>query len=140
MDKAEIERLVSKEIRRIKKALPSLATKEGSYNKCKFISYELCTRLRSMGVNARMVHIGGCSEDRPNAHSKWTNKDPAKWSHYCIRIGTTVIDMTAKQFGEEFAYPLVTTMTELRKSWELVHDDKFLNALADEIAKSGLRR
>ena len=120
-------------IREFTRSFPKLRSQRGSYNKCKFVSYELVLFLQQRGFNARLIHVQNCpSPTYPAPHGKWAAKRRDKWSHYVVGIGRWSIDLTARQFDAEAKHPQLMTLTTLRSVWVVVEDDKFLNSWVTE--------
>jgi hypothetical protein len=107
---------------------PKFQTQAGSYNKCKFASYELVLFLRRRGFNARLLHIQNCpAPNFPDAHPTWAAKRRDKWSHYTVAIGRWSVDVTARQFDTTLKVPHVVRIQDLRLVWKTVEYDRFLN-------------
>lgn len=123
-------------IREFARNFPKLRTQRGSYNKCKFASYELVLFLRQRGFRARLIHIQNCpAPTYPNPHAKWASKRRDKWSHYVVGIGKWSIDLTARQFDVSLPVPFVQPLSKLREQWTSVEDDRFLNNWVAEVLR-----
>lgn len=115
--------------------LPSLKTKTGAKNKCKFVSYELCCYLRRRGVRATMVHLQGIVDKKrfPQAHQEWQSRESKDWSHYVVKIGSSYYDLTKRQFDPKSNLPSISTLPKLKTEWALVETDDFINSWITEI-------
>lgn len=123
-------------IKEFARNFPKLRTQKGSYNKCKFASYELVLFLRQRGFRARLIHIQNCpAPTYQNAHPKWMAKRRDKWSHYVVGIGRWSIDLTARQFDTTLPVPFVQPLSKLREQWTIVEDDRFLNNWVAEVLR-----
>ena len=123
-------------IRQFAADFPKLTTQRGSYNKCKFASYELVLFLRRRGFKARLIHVQGCPAPAyPNPHTTWANKRRDKWSHYIVGIGRWTIDLTARQFDADAPFPSVRLLSRIRETWTTVEDDAFLNRWVKEVLR-----
>lgn len=117
---------------------PRLATKGGSFGKCKFISYELALYLRRRGVKAKLLHVQGLAQPklRSTAHESWANKPSKDWSHYVVLVGDTAIDMTARQFDPKLDHPRIVPRATLVEEWTTVETDSFINRIISEVLRA----
>jgi hypothetical protein len=112
---------------------PKLSTQKGAVNTCKMISYELCKYLRSRGINALMYHVEKCAPGTyPKPHKTWADKKESEWSHYVVKVGSRCFDLSARQFDSNLPHPYTCSIAELRRTWDVVESDKFLNRLVLE--------
>lgn len=118
---------------------PNLQTRSGSYNRCKFISYELALHLRRRGIKAKALHVQGLQPECPwmqTAHQTWVDKPRKQWSHYVVAVGSTIIDCTVKQFDPSMTSPWITTRAELKTHWVTVETDTFVNNMITEVLRA----
>lgn len=120
---------------------PGLATKSGAYNRCKFMSYELALYLRRRGVKASTVHCQGLTANstwKDTAHQAWVEKPRKEWSHYVVRVGDVLIDVTGRQFDPKIEHPRFTSRAESRQDWETLENDVFMNKVIRDVLVSQL--
>lgn len=130
------EQLV-KQVNEFAQHFPKLLTQEGSFGKCKFVSYELAMWLRKRNIPAVLIHVQGIKSGSvyPNAHRRYLDKPKPQWSHYLVKVGKYSIDMSARQFDTSLAFPSFSTMHEIRQQWNLVERDVFLNRWMREVLR-----
>jgi hypothetical protein len=80
------------------------------------ISDTLSEWLRSKGVEATMV-TGLIAKNR-----NWDNvmSDPDEDAHTVVRVRDKIIDLNARQFGQDMPYPRIIPFAEFKKEWEQV--------------------
>ena len=115
---------------------PSFQEQDTAFNKCKFASYELAKILRSQGIDARLCNVKGYKGNPETAHDYWRSKPSRHWQHYMIRVGDTMIDITAKQFDPEFLAPRIQAVEQVKKQWNIVRQDDFLNGWLREFMEN----
>lgn len=118
---------------------PKLATRNGSFGKCKFMSYELALYLRRRGVKARVIHVQGITRECPwkkTAHATWVDKPRAEWSHYVVAAAGVYIDMTGRQFDRQAEHPKAYSRQQLMSHWQSMEDDTFINGLVAEVLRA----
>jgi len=124
-----IDRLILEFMRRF----PSLTTRSGAYDKCKLVSLELAAFLRKRGLKASMIHLQTPTDAYPNACSQWLEKPAEEWSHYVVKVGTRLIDATARQFDPKADVPQVLPMSVMRTKWKVIEEDSFLDRWVTEV-------
>lgn len=118
------------------KCFPKLATKNGSFGKCKFLSYELALFLRRRGIKAKLIHVQGVQRGCPwltSAHITWQEKPRSEWSHYVVSVGSVFIDVTGRQFDSKAEHPRIYSARELDAHWESRNVDAFLNKVIEDV-------
>ena len=122
-----------------RKHFPSLQTRDGAYNKCKFVTMELCKWLRNRNIRAIPVHIQGTDKSKyPEAHQDWQDKRGSQWTHYVVKVGNYVYDLTARQFGPQEDLVKITRYQDLQGRWDTVERDRFISKWIDELLNSGI--
>jgi hypothetical protein len=114
---------------------PKLAKKEAAMGRCKLFSYELALFLRKRGVKAHIYHVQHIKKKAawPNAHTKWIDTRPQDWTHYVVRVGGLIIDVTSRQLDPDSSHPLIIKYEELQDMWNTVERDRFMNSVAKDL-------
>lgn len=119
---------------------PKLTDQDHAVNRCKLYAYELCIFLRKRGVRAHIYHVQHIKDKAawPNAHAQWKDKRPQDWTHYVVRVGPLIIDVTARQLDPDASHPLILRYSELQDMWHTTERDHFISRVANEIQQSRL--
>ena len=96
---------------------------------------ELAKFLQERNVDAHLLHLQEIrnKEDWPNARPQWIKAKPKDWSHYVVRVGDVVIDVTSRQLDPSNPHPNVMTLENLKKLWKTVETDNFLEKIVQEL-------
>ena len=113
---------------------PKLTEPDHAVNRCKLYAYELCIFLRKRGVRAHIYHVQHIKTKAawPRAHTQWIEKRPQDWTHYVVRVGPLIIDVTSRQLDPDSAHPLILRYSELKDMWHTTERDDFVNRVAKE--------
>lgn len=114
-----------------------LDTREGAFDKCKYVSASFAADMRARGYDVTWVQVKGMIPERPDAHPSMKDIDQEHWHHYVTRVtlpgpldGNGVptedqvhyVDWTARQFSPEASYPLVTPTQHYERMWSEVYE------------------
>lgn len=114
---------------------PALEKPDVAIGRCKFYSMELAKFLISNGISATVYHVQHIRnpEAWPNAHKDWKETNAKKWSHYVVRAGNAIIDVTSRQLDPDGQHPRIMPFKELTKSWKIVERDNFITKVTKEL-------
>lgn len=116
---------------------PKLTDPDHAMGRCKFFSYELAKFLRQRGVRAQIYHVQHIKSKAawPKAHTQWREKRPQEWTHYVVRVGGLIIDVTSRQLDPDNTHPLIIRYEELQDMWNTVERDHFVNRIASDVIR-----
>lgn len=117
------------------KRFPHLKKPDIAIGRCKFYSMELAMFLRARGIKAQLYHVQEIKNRKlwPRAHPEWLGTRSKEWTHYVVRVGGLVIDLTSKQLDSQHPYPHIYPYRELLDTWNVVERDAFINRVATEL-------
>jgi hypothetical protein len=91
---------------------------EESFNLCHETSFKLMDDLQSGGFAAQMLRCSGLNTDAPDADDRWIKLAPQSlWTHFVVRIGEDVIDLTRRQFFPRSGFPFVQPYSAFEAEW-----------------------
>jgi hypothetical protein len=103
-----------------KKIIRARARKLGdeSFNLCHETSFKLMDDLQTGGFDAQMLRCTGLKTDAPDADDRWIQLAPqSRWTHFVVRVGEDVIDLTRRQFFPRSGFPFVQSYSAFNAEW-----------------------
>lgn len=114
---------------------PKLKEPDHAVNRCKFYAQALTGYLRDRGFPAHCYHVSHVKNKKlyPDAHAQWREKPASEWTHYVVRVGSLIIDLTSRQLDPKGDHPLILRYAELKDIWNEVERDAFVTKVAKEL-------
>lgn len=106
-----------------KKIIRARAARMGSesYNLCHETSFKLMDDLQTGGFDAQMLRCSGLKTDAPDADDRWIKLAPQSlWTHFVVRVGEDIIDLTRRQFFPSSGYPFIQSNTAFEAEWNTI--------------------
>lgn len=106
-----------------------LARPDGAFDRCRTVSGDLLSDLADAGIEAVAVRMSCCQKWMPDAHPKWLALAGSYWTHYAVRIGDLLVDVSARQFDPDSAFPAIVPLEDAKGTWMEVEDWDMENGL-----------
>ncbi len=128
-------RLIRNLVDEFTEKFPKLQDPDHAIGRCKFYSMRLTGYLRDRGFPAHCYHVQHVKDKKqfPDAHAQWREKPAAEWTHYVVRVGSIIIDVTSRQLDPKGDHPLFLRYSELKDLWNEVSRDKLVTDVANEL-------
>lgn len=119
---------------------PKLANPKDAFGKCKYVSFELARWLRRRNISAVLVHMQEPDITLwPQADERWHEKPASEWSHYVVKVGGQLYDLTARQFDPDIPTVNVVSLVAAKQQWKVVEIDVSLNQWLVDLGAANLR-
>lgn len=110
-----------------------------AFNQCYIEAQKLYDLAVEKKLKPQLVQVAGYKGDTDNANDKWKELPPHIWHHYVVIVGDTVLDPTAKQFGD--SKPTKYSKEQLDANWaeQYVIKPNTLNQIDEALKPSQYR-
>jgi len=110
-----------------------------AFNQCYIEAQKLYDLAVEKKLKPQLVQVAGYKSDTDNANDKWKELPPHVWHHYVVIVGDTVLDPTAKQFGDD--KPTKYSKEQLDANWaeQYVIKPNTLNQIDEALKPSQYR-